>query len=554
MYVLGVNSGWHDSSAALLKDGQLLVMVEQDRVSRQKHAMGEEPTDSIAVCLREAGVSLDEVEAIAVGWDEPVCWAQRGEDLNLEQYRHRLVPVSRIPHERTPPIHFVPHHAAHAASGLWTSGFDRAAILVMDGRGETQSTSLMAGSGAGGIELLGEWDISQSLGNYYGHAAEWAGFSFWSGPGKLMGLAPYGRPQQSTFLMPTPSGYHFVGSSTSPPDVSEQAKNQRALLKGFFGGLYPYAPGDPLDVMAYAGFAATIQAALEEAIFQLARVARESTQADSLVIAGGVGLNCTMNGRLARSGLFQDVYIPPVPYDSGVSLGAALVVDRDLCPDREAMPRLEHAYWGLRPNEADIELAVREAGLPAVRLSEGELVDRVADHLTEGRIVGWFQGRAEVGQRALGARSMLCDPRERHRLVRVNVVKGREVWRPLAPSVLEEHTGDLFAGGLPGLADFMLAAMPVRPEVRRTIPATVHVDGSARPQIVRRATNPRYWRLIDTFRQRTGVPAIMNTSLNLADEPIVHSPADAVASFCRSEIDVLALEDYLIEKPRDGLT
>jgi carbamoyltransferase len=548
MYILGINSGWHDSSAALLKDGELVVMIEQDRVSRMKHAMGETPTEAIAVCLREAGITLDEVAAVAVGWDEPVCSELNGERFDLAAFEQWILPNERLPRETTPPIQFVPHHVAHAASGLWTSGLSHPAILVMDGRGETQSTSLAAGS-HGGIELLAEWDISQSLGNYYGYAAEWAGFSFWSGPGKLMGLAPYGRPQESTFLTPTPTGYHFAGSPPPPPDVSGQEQQHRALLDQYFQSLYPYAKGDPADVMAYAGFAATIQTALEEAIFSLARLAGERTEADGLVIAGGVGLNCTLNGRLARSGLFSDVYVPPVTYDTGVSLGAALFADRERCPERNPQPRMEHAYWGVHPTEVEIETAVRESGLPATRLSEDELVAQVANHLTQGRIVGWFQGRAEVGQRALGARSMLCDPRERRHLVRVNLVKGREVWRPLAPSVMEEYAGDLFAGGLPNLANFMLAAMPVRPDAHRSVPATVHVDGSARPQIVRRATNPRYWRLIDAFRQRTGVPAIMNTSFNLADEPIVHSPGDAIASFCRSELDVLAIEDYLIEKP-----
>jgi predicted NodU family carbamoyl transferase len=395
VYVLGVNSGWHDSSAALLKDGQVLAMVEQDRLSRKKHAMWETPTDAVAACLREAGITLDDVEVVAIGWDDPVCLEQKGERFDSEQYRQWLLPADRLPRDKTPTIQFVPHHLAHAASGLWTSGFDRAAILVMDGRGETQSTSLAAGSVAG-IELLAEWDVSQSLGNFYGYAAEWAGFTFW-GPGKLMGLAAYGRSNQPTPLITTDSGYRFDGSPPAPPDVGGQEQQHRDLLDRYFKSVYPFAPGDPTDVMAHAGFAASIQAALEEAIFQLARVAKERTDADDLVIAGGVGLNCTLNGRLARSRLFRDVYVPPVPHDTGVSLGAALVADRARCPEREPMPRFEHAYWGLSPAAAEVEAAIRDSGLAAVRLSEGELVARVADHLAEGRIVGWFQGRAEVG-------------------------------------------------------------------------------------------------------------------------------------------------------------
>jgi carbamoyltransferase len=547
MYILGVNSGWHDSSAALLKDGQLLTLIEHDRVSRKKHAMGEAPAGAIEACLRDVGITLDDVEAVAVGWDDPVCIAQKGERYDASAYAEWLLPADRFARRRTPPIEFVPHHLAHAASGMWTSGFDRAAVLVIDGRGETQSTSLGVGTREG-IEWLQQWDISQSLGNFYGYAAEWAGFTFW-GPGKLMGLASYGRPDPLKYLTVTPSGYQLDGGGVPGASVGEQEQSSRRQMLDYFSSLYPFAPGDPGDIMAYAQFAASVQAALEQAVFQLARLARDRAGADALVITGGVGLNCTMNGRFARSGLFSDIYVPPVTHDTGVSLGAALVADRRRSPGRPPMGRFHHAYWGVRPSADAVTQAAEESGLSFVRLTEDVLVDRVVEHLMKGRIVGWFQGRAEIGQRALGARSMLGDPRKREHLVRMNTVKGREIWRPLAPSVLEEHAHGLFDGALPPLTKFMLAALPVRDDARRLVPATVHVDGSARPQAVSRATNPRYWRLIDGFRQRTGVPAVVNTSFNLAGEPIVHTPADAISSFRRSDIDVLALEDCLFEKP-----
>jgi predicted NodU family carbamoyl transferase len=546
MYILGVNHGWHDSSAAILHDGSLVALVESDRVSRIKNAMGEKPTAAIIACLSEAGVTLDDIEAIAIGWDEPVCAAQKGEVHDPAQFREWLIPRDLLPRDREPPIQFVPHHLAHAASGMWTSGFDDAAVLVVDGRGETQSTSLAVGT-RDTIRWFAEWDIAHSLGNFYGYAAEWAGFGFW-GPGKLMGLAPYGKPLDSSCLVPTDSGYRFKGNGRSPTEVHEQESAHRALLDTFFESLYPFAPGDVDDIMAHAGFAASVQVALEEAVIQLARIAKERSGSENLVITGGVGLNCTLNGRLARSGLFREIYVPPVTFDTGVGLGAALIADRQRCPDREPMPRFQHAYWGATPSAEAVEADIQASGLLAERLPEEELVSRVADRIADGKVVGWFQGRAEIGQRALGARSMLCDPRDRRRLVRVNTVKGREVWRPLAPSVLDEYADQLFEGRLPGLSDFMLAALPVRHDAWRTIPATVHVDGSARPQRVRRDTNSRYWRLIDTFRERTGVPAVMNTSFNLAGEPIVHSAADAISSFNRSEMDVLAIENFFIEK------
>lgn len=545
MYILGVNSGWHDSAAALLKDGRLVALVETDRVSRQKNAMMERPAQAIAACLRHAGITLDEVETVAVGWDEPVTMAQNKEDYHPDRFAEALLPADILPHRQRPPVRFVAHHLAHAESGLWGSGFGRAAMLVVDGRGETQSTSLAAG-GPDGFEWFGEMDISQSLGNFYGHAADWAGFTFW-GPGKLMGLASYGRAEESMLLKVVESGYEFAGSSPSSSDVKEQSKAQRKLVFDYFASLYPFNGGDPSDIMAHANFAATIQAALEAAVFRLAEIVRDRSGCEDLVITGGVGLNCTMNGRLVRSGMFRDVYVPPVTFDTGVSLGAALAVARE-AGYGGASGSLDHAYHGIEPSDSDIERALHGAGLSAPQLPDEELFNRVAAYLADGKVVGWFNGRAEIGQRALGARSMLCDPRDRRRLVRVNKVKGREVWRPLAPSVLEEYYNMLFEGPAPRIADFMLAALPVRQDARHLIPATVHVDGSARPQVVRKATNPRYWQLIETFRKLTGVPAVMNTSFNLAGEPIVHTPEDAVSSFVRSDMDVLVLGNRMVTK------
>jgi carbamoyltransferase len=234
--------------------------------------MGEKPTKAIVECLDEAGITLDEVEVVAVGWDEPVCMAQNGEPYDPEAYRRDLLPMDSMPRLKEPPIQFVPHHLAHAASGVGTSGSGHAAILVIDGRGETQSTSLGVAS-RDGIEWLEVWDISQSLGNYYGNAADWAGFTFW-GSGKLMGLASYGRPEQSKFLVPTSSGYRFEGSGSPTPSVKDQENQHLKLAFDHYKSLYPFTNGDAEDVMAHANFAASIQADLEEAVLQLARVAK----------------------------------------------------------------------------------------------------------------------------------------------------------------------------------------------------------------------------------------------------------------------------------------
>lgn len=539
MFVLGVNTGPHDTSAALLHDGELVVMIEQERLSRRKQAFGESPAQAVHACLDAAGIRLDEVDEVAVGWDVPVLAEVEGTPFDPDAYRRWLFPAELFGGSARPPLRFVPHHVAHAASALWTSGHERAAILVLDGRGEAHATTIATGT-PDGITVLRQWDTSLSLGHYYGFAAEWAGLSVWDA-GKLMGLAAYGQPKQPMPLHTVAGGYDIAGRPSPHERVPYHFFQLRNHLRKRFGAEnYPFTAGDRSEPMAHADFAASVQRSLEEVVLHLAALAGELTGADHLVLAGGVGLNCTMNGRLTRSGLFQDVWIPPVPHDAGVSLGAALMSSR-------TPARLPHAFWG--PEPEPVAPALQRAGLPVERLAEEEVVARVADHLAAGRLVGWWQGRSEVGQRALGARSILCDPRRREQLVRLNTLKGREVWRPLAPSVLADSVPALFGARLPAPAEFMLCAVPVLPEARPLIPAAVHVDGSARPQVVHEAANPRYWAVIDAFRRRTGVPAVVNTSFNLAGEPNVFTVDDAISTFLRGRLDVLAAGDYVVAHP-----
>lgn len=545
-WVLGVNHGWHDGAAALLRDGELQVLVETDRITRVKHGYKQPPQAAMRVCLDEAGITLDDVEVVAVGWDEAVSRNPSNGPYEYDSFVAELLPEGAFPRQRPPRVQCESHHLAHAACAFYTSGFERAAVLVIDGRGDDESTSLGV-AGPDGIEWIHEWPIGDSLGNYYGYAADWAGFGYW-GAGKLMGLAAYGAPFGDLFVGATEDGYRFVDPVDPALDVTQQERTHRALLDAYFRRIYPFAPGDSGDVMAHARFAATIQAGLERAVAGLVALVVERTGLHDVVLAGGIGLNCTGNGGLARGELVRELFVPPVTADTGVSLGAALLADRRLHPERGIPGRLPHAFWGVATTSDAIDAALADAGLVGRRLPDDDLLPWLADRIADGKVVGWFQGRAEIGQRALGHRSLLADPRDRSRLVQVNQVKGREAWRPLAPSVLEEHAHEFFDEPIPSLADFMLAALPVRPDAWARVPATVHVDGSARPQIVRRATNPRYWALIEAFRARTGVPVVMNTSFNLAGEPIVHTAADAVSSFVRSDIDILVLEDTVVEK------
>lgn len=564
MIILGVNGGIHDGSAAVLREGELVAMVEGDRVTRVKRGWKQSPAAAVRTCLDLAGLTLDQVDGIAVGWGLPAYPAWPGERYApgerlafLEWLIDPDTPHSAVfgsarrdrparPLPQLPPVTFVGHHEAHAAASLWTSGFQDAAVVVADGRGEVDATSIGGGDGDG-IHFARRWPISASLGNYYGIAAEWAGLDFWDA-GKLMGLAPYGRHPQPMPLVRADDGYVFKGLGPPSSDLDNEMAAQRRFLEQSFAEIYPFAKGSGADVMSYADFAASAQAALEEAVVALASSAAEIAGTDRLVLGGGVAMNCTLVGRLVRSTRFCDVHVPPFPYDAGVSVGAALVADRAR-PDWEPPERISHAFLGVALNERTVAEAIAASGLPAMRLGEPELVGKVADLLAAGGVVGWCQGRAEVGQRALGARSILADPRDRRTLVRVNRLKGRETWRPLAPSALEEYAGKLFEGPFSSASQYMLAAHSVRAQARRMLRATTHVDGSARPQFVSQSVQPRYWQLIECFRQRTSVPAVLNTSFNLAGEPIVHSVHDAMSTFQRADLDALAIGDYLVLRP-----
>lgn len=550
-YVLGVNTGPHDTSAVLLRDGELVAMLEQERLSRNKHAFSESPWEAIAACLAHECIDISAVAEIAVGWDVPALMEVEGTTFNERDFTAWLLGAAGTSAQRIPPLRYVNHHLAHAASAFYTSGKSEAAILVVDGRGEFAATTLAVG-GPSGIEVVKTWGTHLSLGHLYGWAAEWAGLTMW-GTGKLMGLAAYGSACQPVPLSVAADGYTIDDAPTADTSVPHHFMQLRSRLRNSFRiNNYPFGQGQPSDVMAHADFAASIQAGLEGVLLALAKMARRETGQTTLVLAGGVALNCTANGSLIRSRLFEDVWIPPFPHDAGVSLGAAFIADRAATPARPTPSRLGHAFWAPSPEISDRDAFELLASCEVSRYSDAQLHEVVAQHLEEGRLVGWLQGRGEVGQRALGGRSILCDPRKRQMLVHANLVKGREVWRPLAPAVLAEHTYRIFDDPLTASSEFMLAAWPVREAARTLIPAAVHVDGSARPQVVRNDQS-RYYGVINAFYERTGIPAVINTSFNLAGEPMVLSARDAISTFLRSDLDVLVVGDLIAVK-RPGKT
>ena len=554
-WILGLNIAGHDSSAALLRNGQLVAMGEQERFSRNKRAYHEPPIDAIQFCLDTAGISLDDLNAVALGTDYRIKNQWKGStEEELAQYPahddpDRLFPAPIFRYKKLPPIVAINHHLAHAASTFRASGFDRAAILVVDNQGEDRSTTLAFGDG-NAIHILENHGVPESLGLYYRTAAQFTGVvGKFKEVGKFMGLASYGRPTQKVPLTFRDEAPQLDGLPELPPlrGADLPAYRSKQLLEYFSEHCFPYTPGLRAEIMAYADFAASVQASLEEVLMGLCHRVKALTSCDALALAGGVSLNCTANGIIANSGLFKRIFVQPVAHDAGVGLGAALELHHQI-QGPAAMPPfvMRHAYWGPSYTQSEINAALDRYGLSYDVMDEDSFVSRVAEGLQAHKIVGWFQGRAEIGPRALGARSLLGNPVSRETLVRLNTLKSREMWRPLAPSVLEERFEDYFTGC--HASPFMIVATEVRPEKRRAVPAVVHVDGSARPQSVSRSTNLRYWKMIRVFEQLTDIPLVVNTSFNIAQEPIVNTPEQAIYDFLHTDIDALAIGNAWVVK------
>lgn len=550
VWIAGLNHGAHDSSAALLRNGQLVAAVEQERFSRRKRAIDRPPVDALRWCLDHAGIELADLAGVGLGSELDALgeWmgltaAERRRELPLDDPQ-RLFPARVFGDGPRPPVIPVRHHLAHAASCYWPSGFDEAAILVIDNRGEDSSTTLGVAT-THGIESLVSYPVENSLGLYYRIATQYVGlYSKDGNAGKLMGLAPYGTPKYDAALRYGEHGPEWYGVPRAtqsgralPPERTRQ------LLAFFEERCYPYTVGLREDITAYVDFAASVQKALEETILGLARDLHTRTGAPNLCLAGGVALNCTANGRLAAEGPFEKIFVQPMAHDAGAALGAGYEVTRQVAPEHLAPQPMRHALWGPQYDEEEIQRALADHGLSGERLDPDALTGRVAAVICAGAVVGWHQGRAEAGPRALGARSLLGDPRRRQTLVRLNTIKQREMWRPLAPSVLATHF-DKFFVGTPN--PFMIIAAQVRPEVRAQIPAVVHIDGSARPQAVDPAEQPLFASLLEAFAVETGLPLLVNTSFNTAGMPLVNRPEESVGAYLDTDIDLLAIGPFLV--------
>jgi carbamoyltransferase len=552
--ILGINSVFHESAAALLVDGELVAAVEEERFNRIKHAKEADwdnphqlPERAIRFCLKHAGLTARDIDHVAYSFDPKLrrkryraeWWGEKVEEtfqLRLGQVQSAVEEfLGRSLKQR---FHFVPHHMAHAASAYFPSGFDRAAILTLDGIGEAAGSSLAKGIGAR-IQPIETFEYPHSIGFMWEEFSAYLGFSNYDAS-KVMGLAAYGNPEvfRQTFQSILRSEAENYGLAQ---DFLGVQPDKYARMEAMFGP--PRGMEDEI-LPRHADIAAALQAATDAAVMALVRRVKRKAPFDNLCIAGGVALNCVTNEVITRSGEFSNVFIPSAPHDAGTAIGAAFAVH---CAKQKRPPQRGYStpYLGPSFKRNDILAAVKSAGLNA-RRSKSPARD-AADMIADGKIVAWFQGRMEFGPRALGNRSLLADPRRPEmRDILNQKVKHREDFRPFAPSVMAEHADEWFEVGAHSASHaFMLFAPDVKPAQRNRIPAVVHKDGTARVQLVSRKSNPRFHELISAFFAKTGVPLVVNTSFN-DSEPIVCTPTDAIVTFRKSGIDALFMDDVVL--------
>jgi len=579
MNVLGISAFFHDAAAALLVDGEVVACAQEERFSRIKHDAAL-PVEAARFCLGQAGLTMADVDHV-VFYEKPLRKFERLLVTHLREFPKGLLQFPRAMATwlgqrlwiesdlckglgcTREQLLFCEHHLSHAASAFFSSPFERAAVVTVDGVGEWATTSIYrAESSASGssVELLEELHFPHSIGLLYSALTAYLGFEVNEGEYKVMGLSAYGQPRFLEALERVCS----IGDDASLTLDARYFCYPRSATKSFTPELEALlgparVPGAPLSFPArddesqrFADVAASLQVLTERYMLALARRAHALTGESALCLAGGVALNCVANRRVQVEGPFERVFVQPAAGDAGGALGSAQWVTHVLGRTPRRAP-LRHAFLGAAWAPADIARFLDDCGVEHDVFTDRALLDdEVARLLAEQQVGGWFQGRFEWGPRALGARSIIADARDPNAQDRVNrKIKFRESFRPFAPAVLADEAGRWFELDAPAddlLAPFMCSVVPVRPEVRGELPAVTHVDGTARVQVIHAQDNPRFHSLVEAFRRRTGVGVVLNTSMNLKDEPLCASPAEAYAVFARSDLDFLVLENCLIRR------
>jgi carbamoyltransferase len=579
MNILGINAYHANASAALVCDGQLVAAAEEERFNRVKYAAGF-PAAAIAYCLKAAGLTLADLDHIAIPRDP---WARMGTKLlhslrmpRFARERARAwasfadIPEALAQAFETDPkriraqFHRVEHHRAHLASAFFVSPFDRAALLSADGMGDFASTMWATGEGSR-MRIHGSTAFPHSLGIYYTALSQYLGFWNFGDEYKVMGLAAHGQPiyleEFRRILLGHRTGFrlgldyfnhHRHGAEMSWRDSGKTPVLGRLFSDHLEARLGPARkPEAPLE-QRHKDIASSLQGRLEEILFHILSAQHGQTGAKTLCIAGGVAFNCVANGKIFGKTPFERVFVQPAAGDAGLALGAAFYLWHEILGQPRIF-QMQHASWGPGYSDGEIRSAMEERalfqhGFHISELPEEQMIRSVARHVAEGEVVGWFSGRAEWGPRALGNRSILADPRRPEMKNILNLrTKHRESFRPFAPSIPAESAADFFEIDHP--SPFMTFAYPLRQEKREALPAATHADGTCRLQTVDREAHPRYWRLIREFARLTGIPALVNTSFN-DSEPIVCTPQEAIDCFLRTHMDVLVMENCVVRKPR----
>jgi carbamoyltransferase len=570
MYTLGINAAYHDPAACLVRDGHVIAAAEDERFTHIKHgkrpvpfSTWELPFHAVEYCLRDAGIGLADIDHVAYSYDpylllgsrtgqkeiilplEPTAqpapdqWESAWDPLFLSsivnaplQLRdgapHHLAARFRLSDEAPYQWHFVKHHLAHAASAFLPSPYKSAAVMTLDGRGEKATTTYAIGADVD-LTNLGHVNMPHSLGLLYENVTTYLGFLHSSDEYKVMALASYGRPAFiKEFRDIVRLGDHGQYTIESPRLLERLGPARER--------------GGPIE-QRHFDIAHSLQKVLEESVLEIAHWLHRASGQDDLCMAGGVALNCVMNARVRDRGPFKNVWVQPAAGDAGTALGAAMWIDAQQRGGRSSY-RMDHAFLGPSYGEEEIERFLSWSKLPYRRCEN--VADEAAALLAEDKVIGWYQGRMEFGPRALGARSIIASPLHASMQAKLNEIKDREDFRPVAPVVLEEEAAKWFTGCR--ISQFMLFVFDVEPDKADRIPAVRHVDGTARVQTINRQQNAAYYDLLQAFQKRTGVPVLVNTSFNTRGEPIVCSPRDAVESFWTSPLDALVIGPFILEK------
>lgn len=575
MNIIGINAYHGDASAALVIDGQLIAAVEEERFNRIKHWAGF-PAQSIRWCLETANLKPSDIDHVAVSFNPRANLLRRlgfvathwpsfgaildrlrrqGKTLGLEEQFAAAVGQNQSAIRAK--FHRIEHHQTHVAAGFLISPFEESAVLSVDGMGDFTSTLTAHARGNDWTELQRVF-YPHSIGFLYTAITMYLGFPYYGDEYKVMGLAPYGEPEFADFFrrMIRPKGETFelnLDYFTHHKSGIKMSWNDGApVIQPFFSERLPRELGPVRDrreemTSRHDNIAKSLQVVTEEIIMHMLKRLHDRTKSANICMTGGVAMNSVANGKITTQTPFQNVYIPAGAADNGTSFGSAFYVWNHLLRKPRTFVQ-NHAYWGCQSTTEDAIAAAGLIGVPFERLSEEELVDRTTDLLLDGKVAGWFQGPMEFGARALGNRSLIADPRRTDMRDIINLrIKFREKFRPFAPSILEEQVGEWFE--IDEATPYMEKVFPIRKEKHSLIPAVTHVDGSGRLQTVSKQTNPLYHRLISQFFQKTGVPILLNTSLN-ENEPIVRTPEEAIRCFLRTDMDVIVIGEVLIDRHR----